>query len=211
MQKKYLYIGIACFVVISVLGWLFYESIKPLPGIKQSYQCDNFIDFSSLQIKNTDDKCRVHVPIGTVVDYPTNPPTLGPHYPDWIRAGVYTDVKDDRNLVHSLEHGYVEMFYKCNLDGKVWGPDNATESAQVASSSGQLDSKSECDQRKNQLEAIYNKKGQHKLIVAPRPNLDTNFALSAWQYLDKFDSFDDKRITDFISAHLENGPERTME
>lgn len=211
MEKRFIYIAVAVFVGVLFLAWLFYESAKPLPGIKQAYDCSKMFDFSQLSVKNTDDKCRIHVPIGTEVHYPTNPPTVGPHYADWIRAGVYTEVKDDRNLVHSLEHGYVLMFYRCNTTGRIWTTDNASESAQIASPSGQLDTQDQCSQRKSQLEAIYNKKGQKKLIVAPRPNLETNFALSTWQYLDKFNDFDEKRITDFIDAHLENGPERTME
>ncbi len=198
---------------VAFLGWLFIESTKPLPGEKQAYNCDNFVDFSKLGDLNTSDKCRVHVPPGTEVKYNSNPPVFGPHYGDWIRAGVYTEVKDDRNLVHSLEHGYVIMSYRCNTSVIASGAKQSSSSGEIASGSAnpRKDDVNICDQRKSQLEAVYNKKGKKKLIVVPRPNLDSNFALSAWQYLDKFDSFDQSRVEKFIDAHLENGPERTME
>ena len=82
-------------VLIIFLAWLFIESSKPLPGEK---------------IK---DLGRGHVPIGENVEYNSTPPTSGKHYEEWIKQGVYDEEKDDRNLVHSLEHGYIIMHYKC--------------------------------------------------------------------------------------------------
>lgn len=181
-----------------MLAWLFIESSKPLPGQKLA------------------DLGRGHVPIGTAVEYNSNPPTSGKHYEDWVRAGVYEDPKDDRNLVHSLEHGYIIMSYKCS-EGLGKTPTAGAE--QSASESGILDDRNsgtpsnseECKARKEQLTSIYEKKGQRKLIVVPRENLDTNFALTAWTYVDKFDEFDGSRIEKFIDAHRDMGPERTME
>ena len=83
--------------------------------------------------------------------------------------------------------------------------------ATPASGVARNDSNAECDSRKAQLEGLYNKKDKKKLIVVPRPNLDTIFALTAWQYIDKFEDFDSQRIEKFIDAHRDNGPEKTME
>lgn len=207
MDKKFIWIGVAIVIVGAFLVWLFIESSKPLPGQKQSDNCDNYIDFSKIpELNQAEDKCRAHVGVGSPVNYPTNPPTHGPHYEEWTRAGVYTEPKNDGNMVHSLEHGYVIMHYRCNLGGS----QEASASA-IATPSGKLDTQAECDQRKSELEKIYEKKGKRKLIVVARPNLDTNFALTAWSYLDKFDDFDSGRIEKFIDAHRDNGPERTME
>ena len=178
MNKKFLIIGGVITVLITVfLIWLFIESSKPLPGEKLS------------------DLGRGHVPVGEKVDYNSNPPTSGKHYEEWVRAGVYTEPKDDRNLVHSLEHGYVIMSYKC---------------AELSE---------ECKNRRDQLAKIYEKKKQRKLIVVPRVNLDTKFALTAWIYLDKFDPSTSsgltvsevERIEKFIDVHINQGPEKTME
>lgn len=187
MDMKYVWIGVGTLLVVAFLVWLFYASTSPLPGQKQ------------------DDLGRGHVPIGTEVKYNSNPPTSGPHYAEWTRAGVYSEPKDDRNLVHSLEHGYVIMHFGCNSK-------QSTTSGEIATSPSapRNDTQQDCDNRKSQLEGVYNK-GKRKLIVVPRPNLDTNFALTAWAYLDKFDIFDQARIEKFIDAHRDNGPERNME
>lgn len=210
-MNKWVWIGGGVAVLIALLAWLFIESSKPLPGEKQGYNCDDYIDFSKLENADTSDKCRVHVPVGTEVKYPTNPPTQGPHYAEWVRVGVYEGEKDDRNMVHSLEHGYVIMSYKCVIASEA----KQSGSEEIASSSstkvGTPRNDEECEVRKNQLAKIYEKKGKKKLIVVPKSNLDTNFALTAWSYLDKFDNFDEDRINKFIDAHRDMGPEKTMD
>lgn len=180
-KKTIILIGIIVLILAIFLGWLFKESSKPLPGEKLT------------------DLGREHIGIGTEVKYNSNPPTSGPHYADWIKAGVYSEPKDDRNLVHSLEHGYVIMSYKCSVDQI---RSEASESAKP---------EDQCQQRQDQLKQVYDKKGGRKLIVIPRADLETNFALTAWTYLDKFDEFDEKRVTSFIDAHRDQGPEATME
>ena len=42
------------------------------------------------------------------------------------------------------------------------------------------------------LTELANKKKLWKLIIVPRPQLDTTIALTAWTYLDTFDQFDEK-------------------
>lgn len=197
MNKKFIIIGIIGSLFIGFLAWLFIESSKPLPGQK------------------IDDLGRGHVQIGEKVEYNSNPPTSGKHYEEWIKAGIYDEPKDDRNLVHSLEHGYIVMSYKCKLESSgnlsaslETGSQESSKSAE-ATGSAQMDG--DCEERMNQFVQVYEKKGKRKLIVVPRFNLDTNFALTAWAYLDKFDQFDESRIEKFIDAHLDMGPEKTME
>jgi hypothetical protein len=192
MNRKLVIAGAVVLSVI-LLGWLLYLSTRPLPGVKQ-------VDLG-----------REHVPVGTEVTYNTNPPTSGSHYEDWTRAGVFTEPKDDRNLVHSLEHGYIIMSYKCNPGLSQTGELAESSSSAEASNSAELTSQAECDERKAKLEEIYNQKCKSKLIVIARPNLDTSYAVTAWNFLDKFDDFDKKRIEKFIDAHRDNGPEKTME
>ncbi len=186
-MKIKIIIFIIVITVIFLLTWLFIASSKPLPGQKMP------------------DLGRGHVEIGKEVEYNSNPPTSGPHYADWVRAGVYETEKDDRNLVHSLEHGYIIMHYKCNLKAQMSNvkSEESTGSAVVTDE--------DCKARKEQLAQVYEEKGRRKLIVVPRPNLDTNFALTAWAYIDKLNDFDQKRIEKFIDAHRDQGPERTME
>lgn len=186
LSSKVIIIFITIIIIIFFLAWLFIESSKPLPGEKIA------------------DLGRGHVEIGKEIEYNSNPPTSGPHYADWVRAGIYETERDDRNLVHSLEHGYVILSVKCN------SPSGArSEKLEEATESGELSG--ECKNRKDQLAKVYESKGKRKLIVVPREDLETNFALTAWTYLDKFDPFDEARIEKFIDAHRDQGPERTME
>jgi Protein of unknown function (DUF3105) len=47
-------------------------------------------------------------------DYKTNPPTSGNHFPEWYEDGVYEpgDVPELGMLVHTLEHGRINVQYK---------------------------------------------------------------------------------------------------
>lgn len=208
--------AVAVLISIIILAWLYMESIKPLPGTK------------------LEDLGRDHIPVGQESKYNSNPPTSGPHYEDWVRSGIYEEVREDRNLVHSLEHGYVIMSYNCdhreisNLQfpiSNVYAHEEdipqASDSALIASPSALIGSGSavlsqnfksdSCQKLVKELTEIYNKKGQKRLILIPRPSLDTRIALTAWGYIDKFDKFDKGRIVRFIDAHINNGPEKTME
>lgn len=189
MNKKWVILAVIATLAVAFLVWLFIASSKSLPGTK-------IVDLG-----------RGHVPVGTKVDYNSNPPTSGKHYEEWIKAGVYDEAKDDRNLVHSLEHGYIIMSYNCSF-GSQTNQKEPSRSAE-ATSSGKVSE--ECQKLIEQLKFIFEKKGKHKLIVIPRPNLDSKIALTAWNYLDKFNDFDEKRIEVFIDAHRDQGPEQTME
>jgi hypothetical protein len=50
----------------------------------------------------------------TAADYKTNPPTSGAHFPEWAQDGVYTPANTPPlgQLVHTLEHGRIDVQYK---------------------------------------------------------------------------------------------------
>ncbi len=139
-----------------------------------------------------EDLGRTHVKIGERVKYNSNPPTSGPHYPDWKKQDIYKEPQQDGYLIHSLEHGYVIMSYNCDAKPKDG-------------------SKIDCNALKKQLSDLFREKGAWKLIVVPRPSLDMPLALTAWNYVDKMDKFDKNRIVSFIDALRDKGPEQTME
>ena len=138
-------------------------------------------------IQTIADQGKNHVKSDTQVEYGSNPPTSGPHYEEWTKAGVYEEPLADGNLVHSLEHGYVIISYNCEQENP------------------------ECKDLVSKVVAIWEEKGRNKIIVTPRPSLDTKIALTAWTKLDKFDEFDAERINFFIDEFRNKGPERTME
>ncbi|OGE43235.1 hypothetical protein A3B45_00740 [Candidatus Daviesbacteria bacterium RIFCSPLOWO2_01_FULL_39_12] len=209
-MNKWIWIGLGIAALGAFLFWLFMGSAKSLPGEKVA------------------DLGREHMAIGTEVSYNSNPPTSGKHYEDWIKAGVYQTAKDDRNLVHSLEHGYVIMSYNCDYKGIGYSiqstvyahgleEEEASPSSDGATDSAELSE--DCHELVDQLISVYQKKGRIRLIVVPRPNLDSKIALTAWGRIDKFNpstssglsASEIESIEKFIDAYLNQGPEKTKE
>ncbi len=94
-MNKYLVIV----VVVGILGlgaYLFSgQASKPLPG------------------EAGEDKGRGHVTDIFGIEYSSNPPTSGKHFPMWAKRGMYDRLISDGYLIHSLEHGYVIVSYDC--------------------------------------------------------------------------------------------------
>lgn len=69
----------------------------------------------------------------------------------------------------------------------------------------------DCLDLKKELSDFANGEGLSKLIVIPRPNMDTTIALTAWGRIDTIDRIDKDRMSAFIKVFRNNGPEKTME
>ena len=121
-----------------------------------------------------------HVPDGTKVDYNSNPPTSGPHYVNPQGAGIYDKPVPDGNLVHSMEHGAVIIWYQSNLP------------------------KDQVDQ----LKTIYNGVAINKKIMVSRDNLDVPVALTSWGRLLKLQAIDEAQIKEFIETNNDRAPEK---
>ncbi len=135
------------------------------------------------------DQGRDHVKPGdTHPPYNSNPPTSGWHYDVSDKPGVYDSPLPDEELVHSLEHGYVIISYNCSTLPE-----------------------GDCKNLKDRLKTLAERQRLWKLIVVPRPNLDTQIALTAWRRIDKLNSLDEDRIVRFIDAWRDTGPEKTVE
>ena len=67
------------------------------------------------------DEGNQHIPAGSKTpEYKTDPPTSGPHVePPYQQAdGAYREMPDEINIVHSLEHGRLEIQYAPDLPEK---------------------------------------------------------------------------------------------
>lgn len=95
---------------------------------------------------------RTHV-TGSV-KYKTNPPTSGNHYPIPQEDGVYTLTPPLTHLVHTLEHGRVEIQYKPSIGPK----------------------------RIAQLGGLYNEDPQYTLLF-PNSKMPYAVAVTAWGHL----------------------------
>jgi len=112
-----------------------------------------------------------HVPESTKEEYSTNPPTSGPHYANSQPAGIYDKPIPDGNLIHSMEHGAVILWYKPSS-----GTDNqVTEGTESAKTNGLS------EQDIDRLKQIFGSVSVSKKIMIPRDSLDVPIALTSWR------------------------------
>lgn len=121
-----------------------------------------------------------HVPAGTKEEYNSNPPTSGPHYTNSQPAGIYDKPVPDGNLIHSMEHGAVILWYKSDI--------SASDSAK--------------------LKSVFTNIPVSKKIMVPRDNLDVPLALTSWGRLLKLEAIDETQIKNFMETNEDRGPEK---
>lgn len=136
----------------------------------------------------TDHISRGEAPIQA---YTSVPATSGSHYSGSgapARWAVYDEFVQNEVLVHNLEHAGIGIHYDC--------PDGCDDLvAKLTEIAERYHSRSNARAR--------------KVIMSPFPDLDSTIALTAWNYLDTFDEFDEERIITFIEDHMNssNAPE----
>jgi hypothetical protein len=139
--------------------------------------------FNDPDIQTFPDEGRTHVPVGTVIQYGTDPPTSGPHYPDPEPGGFYTTPIDPGFLVHSMEHGGVIIYY----DASELLPSDLTFLQTLAS----------------QHPGIFS-----QVVVVPRVDPVDPIILTAWTHMLRLPMFDESRIDNFLNLFLGKGPEQ---
>ena len=198
-MKKIIYIAIGVLVVLGFGYWLV-SGVGKVPG-------EAVVD------QGRDHKSREE---NEKFIYNSNPPTSGPHDPDWIRPGIYGTPQDKYKLIHSLEHGYVVVHYDCAKalsaqpsalsvsahedEGDADG-DSATPSADI---------KTDCPLAR-EIADLANKVGLKKLIVQPNPAIDKPIILVAWDRILRMDKWDVVEAEKFVKAFRNRGPEATIE
>jgi Protein of unknown function (DUF3105) len=229
----YKWVIIVFSAVIAVVGWLFYEATKPLPG-------------SSLP-----DLGREHTNDISSASYNSNPPTSGTHFPLWAKRGMYDRILSDGYLIHSLEHGYIVISYDCtkeisNLKSQISNvyaqevqvtssdtelPVSSSEgvpftrmigtvegrmSAFTPESAPPVEAELPAEFSSNSCNALKENLSKHldsaeRVIVVPRPNMDTPIAVTAWNRLLTLTTNDANEIKSFIETFHNRGPEKTAE
>lgn len=128
-----------------------------------------------------------HLPVGTVISYPYNPPSSGPHYPSPADWGNYPQGVTTSTWVHNLEHGGIVLLYQCITA---------------------------CAALQQQLDQVYNqipnetKFSERKVVITPYANLDHLIRLQAWGWTAPLDKVDSKAIDAFYQEHVDKGPEQ---
>ena len=131
-----------------------------------------------------------HVPEGTSIQYTTNPPSSGAHYPIWAHFLEYDKPIDDGYLVHSLEHGAVLILYKC-------------EPAQCASIAASLRAVRDAVP----TDPLCASPDRVRVILAPRPANDAPIAAAAWGWTYKADCVEPASLLQFVKDHYAKAPE----
>jgi hypothetical protein len=146
------------------------EKIADLPAAAKAAGC---------KLANPPIEGRTHVT--GKVKYHTVPPTSGNHYPIPQDDGVYTKTPPFTHLVHTLEHGRIEMQYKPGIDPK----------------------------RLAQLGGLYNEDPSYMLLF-PNASMPYEIAVTAWGHLAGCKKVTDATfdvIRDFKRRYLGTSPE----
>jgi hypothetical protein len=222
MNKSTIFIVLLVILLIIGGGWFVYS-------LKQS---STNAPSKNLNVTSLKELSRDHITDISGVVYNSNPPTSGQHFAIWAKRGAYPYMISDGHLIHSLEHGYVEISYNCG--------DKASSSATFSYAKGaplttieppkentmtfftptnNLPEKVEelplafestsCKQLVSSLTGLLS--NYDRLIVVPRTNMDVLLAVSAWGKQIKMNSLDIERIKGFIDAYQYQGPEKTIE
>jgi hypothetical protein len=134
-----------------------------------------------------------HVAVGTHVDYDSNPPSSGPHYPIWAAYQVWDAPVPREYYVHDLEHGAVVLLYKCSAPGGCADVVDALKKASDAIPDDPLCSGTGVRVR---------------TVITPDPLLDVPIAAAAWGWIYKADCIDLPSLTQFAKDHYGQGPEQ---
>ena len=128
-----------------------------------------------------EDQGNQHIPEGgSHAPYNTNPPTSGWHYDRWASWGIKSEPLPSELFIHNMEHGGVILHYNC--------PDG-------------------CPDEVAQMEEIVRRTDE--TILMPNPEMESRFALTAWNWLLTMEEYDDQQARDFVRSHLNspNAPE----
>jgi hypothetical protein len=131
-----------------------------------------------------------HVPEDTVLSFATNPPSSGDHYPRWANFQEFPNPVPDGYLVHSMEHGAVVLFYKC--EGTACDP--------IVSALRAVRDSIESD-------PLCSPSIRLRVILAPRPASDAPVSAAAWGATYKSECVDPPSISQFVRDHYARGPE----
>ncbi len=120
---------------------------------------------------------NVHINQGAPAPtYNSNPPTSGPHYPSIANWGSYTEEVADPLLIHNMEDAGVILWYRMGTPEE--------NRAQVEA-----------------LENAYNATRFRRVVIAPREDLETQYAMTAWRRLQTFEEIDPNEIGAFMEAY----------
>lgn len=140
-----------------------------IPDAVAGHEVEHFDPFKAESLQGT-----LHT--SDPITYASDPPASGAHRPAPADCGVYAAQIPNENMVHTLEHGAVGIFYKPDAD-----PDDIKE-----------------------IEKLVKSYDSHT-FSAPYPQLEDPYTVVAWAHLMRLDEFDGAAISEFIDVFREGG------
>lgn len=133
-------------------------------------------------LEREDCKSATHVGIKEKVQYTSDPPVSGDHYDKSVNPGFYTEPQVPEELVHSLEHGQVVIYY---------------DPAKLP---------------QQDLEQIKELARPHTdpfegVVVTPRSDAKHPLILTAWEHTLRLEAYDQAKVEQFVDAFRGRGPE----
>ena len=126
---------------------------------------------------------NAHVELGAETPaYNSNPPTSGWHTDGLASWGSYDYEVPEQNLVHNLEDGGVILYYKLGTEEQNEAEIERLEAVVKAA------------------EAKNNTRYRH-IVIAPREDLETTYALTAWTRLLTLEALDEDAMGKFIDRY----------
>ena len=162
-------------VLVALLGYAVWAATRPAVGEEIAIMAE------------TD-----HVPEGSDPGpYNSDPPTSGRHYAESLPSGFYEESEaaslgpyPEGRLVHSLEHGYVILWYDCTG---------------LASD--------ECGELKGQMRDVMDGAGNLKVIAFPWSSIAESVVMTSWGQMLRLERFDPAAALQFIRTNRNRAPE----
>jgi hypothetical protein len=117
--------------------------------------------------------------VSTQVNYPTRPPVSGEHAPQPTACGKYDETPPDENLVHTLEHGAIGLFF----DPEQAAPEDI-----------------------ERLEGVVDDYSSH-IFSAPYAQMPSAFAIASWGEMMRLDELDLPAVREYVETFRQKGPE----
>jgi hypothetical protein len=130
-----------------------------------------------------------HFPICTAIDYPTNPPSGGDHWPCWAAYAKYQTPVPREMYVHNLEHGGVVLSYRCK------DPCPEVVAALESAFDGAVDA------------FCATQTPKARALLTPDPDLTAPIAVSAWGATYVATCLDPPSLNNFINKVIGHGTE----
>ena len=170
LKSNLIWIGIGA-IVLALIGIIIWQGVRPPMG-------------EAIPIMTSAPHLAPDTNPG---EYNSDPPTSGLHYATEAQAGFYDEniyTYPAGYLVHNLEHGYVIIWYNCDL----------------------LD-ETGCAELKSQIRTVMDDLGGVKLVAYPWNSIDVPVAMTSWGRIQKFGIFDTEQAKAFYRANLNRAPE----